>query len=189
MHKTGFVNRRPPNCRESAFRSTKRRLSERSRDRNRCGGVLETIFVELCAKRPLRVALIQQEATWASPRSTVAAATRQYHQNRARAPGAAESSHRRKAHGPALAPPTMMDEFRGGQIPAPEGRRTEEGLLARGLSKKSVEPEEDDAIMRLVGKHGTSAGPSSRRSSTRRSRVSERQAVSHKMAQPPRPGD
>jgi myb proto-oncogene protein len=54
-----------------------------------------------------------------------------------------------------LAPPTMMDEFRGGQIPAPEGAELRRGYSHEASQRRAWSRKEDDAIMRLVGKHGT----------------------------------
>ena len=65
-------------------------------------------------------------------------------------PGAAEAA---MAAQP-LAPPTMMDEFRGGQIPAPEGAELRRGY-SHEAQRRAWSRKEDDAIMRFVGKHGT----------------------------------
>ena len=54
-----------------------------------------------------------------------------------------------------LAPPTMMDEFRGGQIPAPEGAELRRGYSHEASQRRAWSRKEDDAIMRLVQKHGT----------------------------------
>ena len=151
MSQNGFCQRGVFTRSTGASASLLNTAAALSRRNRRAREFWRTKIVELCAKRPARTPLSQRHSTRASSRSTVAATEHQYHQTPRGRPGQPKAA---MAAQP-LAPPTMMDEFRGGQIPAPEGAELRRGYSHEASQRRAWSRKEDDAIMRLVGKHGT----------------------------------
>ena len=180
MHKTGFVNV-DWSSRQRGLQSTARRLSELRSPAETAEGFCRQKLGAL-AKRPCRAlrcwsdtqpgavrirrSLPQRAGTIKTARTLPGAAEgsqspttrrrRAARKRRARCstPHAVDAPHASTMAQP-LAPPTMMDEFRGGQIPAPEGAELRRGYSHEASQRRAWSRKEDDAIMRLVGKHGT----------------------------------
>ena len=89
-----------------------------------------------------------------------------------------------------LAPPTMMDELEGRPDPRARGAELRRGYSHEASQRRAWSRKEDDAIMRLVGKHGTKRWAIiSQELNKEVPGFRSGQAVSNKVAQPPRPGD